>query len=708
MNNATWIPEAGGYVYNGQVISQKPIYDSNGKQIITPTMELVNNSSTTNQTANANNVQNQTGATVSETATANKPNTNMQTAIGSLGTTNNNTATSGTAVSSPATNSPQTNAQVQDPVQKYITDYSTALANQDLGGQITALTELDKYTVSQGGTPQYSEIIGKLQSQNNEQVTNTVNEYANQIANATLAKNEDLANGLRQELADYKQTNNYASVLESKQAELETEYSFAYMQGINDITNGILSLLGQYSNFKYDPYSDPALQMAQGYAISSVKEQMNSTGMYYSSITQSAITKAINELIPVYEQMAKDEILENITLLQNTASYLLNLEQTQFNMWASQIELKIAQNQEKRAEIESAWNRVNNLGYVDNEASLILGVDVGTLSPEVRKAIMAEEAQIRADERNKTIQKELAKYTMDLNSQLALNKYYIENYGTYDEKVIESILNSQSDVKTDYTKAPNGTLSASQLIQIAINLKKQGMNQADILANIYPKAKDLTELDSAMAQAHIEDENTGTLEYIFDNEFKNKYGLNTYANILEIERGHNSPQELVDNSAIAIAKISTMKNEGFISEDEYKIMIKKYGEDSVAKVIDENAIKYSDKPSETQNALNNSINNITAYSSALYENESSFAKNMTVVMYKYLFDSIANSDVNDKNEFDYAWYPASWEGKWAKDVAIKEIIKKIEESNYYGNDTKDIVNELNAYKTKLKSDKLIG
>ena len=702
MNNATWIPEAGGYVYNGQIISQKPIYDSNGKQIVNVSTNQINSNSS--QTANANNIQNQTGATVSQTATANKSNTNMQTAIGSLGTTNTNTATTGTAVSSPATSSPQTNAQPQDPVQKYITDYSTSLANGDLNGQINALIELDKYTVSQGGVPQYSEIIGNLQKQNTEQVTNTVNEYAMQIAEATRTGNTALANGLQQELASFKQENDYASVLQNKQAEIETEYSFAYMQGINDITNGILSLLGQYGNFQYDPYSDPALQMAQGYATSAIKEQMNSTGMYYSSMTQSAITRAINELIPVYEKMAKDEILQNINLLQSTASYLLNLEQAQFDMWASQIEMQILKNQEKRAEIEHAWDRVNNLGYVDNEASLVLGVDVGTLSPEVRKMMLNEEMTIRAEERALKIEKELASYS----HSLALEKLQKQNTLDKELALFKAGLTNKNIVKdpvtgvVDYTKAPSGDLNLAQLLETAQNLKEQGINTSDILAEIYVNAKDVGTAYGAISSANLDD------EYIFDNEFIREHGLPAYADYLEMKENKKTPQELLDDSVGAVSRIMSMQSEGKTSENVANAMIQKYAEDSVCKIIDENALRYSDKPSETQSALTDSINTITTFSSALYENGSDLAKDITIANYKYLFDSIANSNVNSKNEFDYAGYPASWEGKWAKDVAVKEIIKKIEESNYYGNDTKEIVSELTKHQSELKKNKLIG
>ena len=724
MSNATWIPGAGGYVLNGQVVSKNPIYDTNGKQVVDVTMEQINNSSNTNQTVNANNVQNQTGATVSTTATANKANTNMQTAIGSLGTTNNNTQTSGTAVSSPATNTPQGNAQVLDPVQKYITDFSTALANQDLNGQITALTELDKYTVSQGGTAQYSELIGNLQKQNTEQITNTVNDYALRISEAMRAGNTDLVNGLKQELESFKQTNNYDSILEAQNAEIATEYSFAYMQGINDITNGLLSLVGQYSNFVYDPYSDPALQMAQGYAVSAVKEQMNATGMYYSSMTQSAITRAITELIPVYEQMAKDEILENINLLQSTASYLMNLEQFQFDIWSSQIELQLLKNQEKRAEIESAWERVNNIGYVDNEASLILGVDVGTLSLEVRKMIMQEEADIRAEERALKNQMTIQKYTHDLAVERDKLQAELDLSTNMALATFKAGLEGQSSVKdpttgaVDYTKEPNGTLTLDQLLKTAQNLKQQGVDKSDILAEIYVNAKDSGTAYGAISSANIESETSETgIEYIFDNEFIRKYGLSAYANLLELEEGSKTPEDLLENSAIAITKIKTMQTEGTITEEEANALIQKYGEDSVAKVVEENKSNYSNNEAQTKNALSNSQNAIAQYVSPLYEANMSIAENITIALYKYLFDSIAEAD----NTFDYKEHKwrdsAVWgtenvgaiekmnsgldnffnEGDRAKQDAMSTIIDDIIKSKYYGESTQNIATELSKY-----------
>ena len=688
MDYAKWIPSAGGYVYNGQVISQKPIYDANGKQVVDVTMEQINSPSNTSQTVNANNVQNQTGATVSQTATANKPNTNMQTAIGSLGTTNNNTTTSGTAVSSPATNSPQTNVQAQDPVQKYITDYSTALANQDLNGQINALIELDKYTVSQGGVPQYSEVIGNLQKQNTEQVTNTVNEYAMQIAEATRTGNTALANGLQQELASFKQQNDYASVLQNRKAEIETEYSFAYMQGINDITNGILSLLGQYGNFQYDPYSDPALQMAQGYAVSSIKEQMNSTGMYYSSMTQSAITRAINELIPVYEQMAKDEILQNINLLQSTASYLLNLEQAQFDMWASQIELQMLKNQERREEIQHAWDRVNNLGYVDNEASLILGVDVGTLSPEIRKAIMAEEAELRKIDYQYKIDKKLEAYKKDLEIEKAQAEYNLATYGTTDKELIESGAVTGKPLAGTVT-------SIDTLKNTAKASAEQGVSKYDIFMEIKSMAKTEDVALNAIKQA--KDVNG---EYIFDTAFINDNGLDVYETLLELEA-------VTKDSGIGYASgiMGEVVKQGTLTDEQAEIILTKYIENTIALEIEEMAngtdeIKGLNQfEKDTKNTVEQIEGRIMQLADEAYAQNGYLADGITTLMYQKLFDMIANAE---KFDFpDGGWFN---QGAKAKNQAMESIINNISSHANFGTDKEKIVKNLQDYQKELQEE----
>ncbi len=693
MNNATWIPEAGGYVYNGQIVSQKPIYDSNGKQIVTATMGQIKSPSNASQTINANNVQNQTGATISETATANKPNTNMQTAIGSLGTTNNNTATSGTAVSSPATNSPQTNAQAQDPVQKYITDYSTALANQDLNGQINALIELDKYTVSQGGVPQYSEVIGNLQKQNTEQVTNTVNEYANQIAEATRTGNTALAEGLKQELASFKQENDYASVLENRKAEIETEYSFAYMQGINDITSGILSLLGQYNNFQYDPYSDPALQMAQGYAVSSVKEQMNSTGMYYSSMTQSAITRAINELIPVYEQMAKEEILENINLLQSTASYLLNLEKAQFDMWASQIEMQILKNQEKRAEIEHAWDRVNNLGYVDNEASLVLGVDVGTLSPEIRKMMLNEEMNIRAEERALKIEKQLARYSQDLAMEkMAKEQEYaiaLENLKLSNDKDLAQYKASLSDSTTS-----GGTLNSSDLKKYVEGLSNQNVSKYDIMTEALLTGEDENISKAVIATAYDEE----NMKYIFNNELLSEIGVETYHQILKLTQNYKTKEEVMNNIDNIVKDVETKVANKELTNEQALLYLAGIGEDTLYDFFEENSEGYSSNTlgGESQKAVKDSTDVIEEYANAIMKSNIPNVELAVAGAYEELFRNIAGAD----DTFDYYWYWGD-EGKKAKAQAIKDVIEKVKKENKYGNKTSAIVSELRNYANTL-------
>lgn len=212
---------------------------------------------------------------------------------------------------------------------------------------------------------------------------------------------------------------NYISQVEG----LQTAYITTYSKAINDITNGILSQIGNLLNYEYDPSKDRALHIAQGYAVGRVKETMNATGMYYSSATQAAITKAVAELVPIYEKMAKEEVKTNIQMLQNLGSYLMNLEQMQFNMWKAQVDIKFKEAEMRLKEVDAAWDRVDNLGYVDNEASAILGIPAGTLSYKAKAAIQQHQWDLDAELRGYAQQEHMAEVT----NELAIQKIQEQN-----------------------------------------------------------------------------------------------------------------------------------------------------------------------------------------------------------------------------------------------------------------------------------------
>ena len=68
----------------------------------------------------------------------------------------------------------------------------------------------------------------------------------------------------------------------------------------------------------------------------------------------------------------------------------MNYDNQQFNYWKDakdrEFENKKFEYEKQQNALTNAWKRVDELGYVDNEASTILGVAVGTLSGEARQA----------------------------------------------------------------------------------------------------------------------------------------------------------------------------------------------------------------------------------------------------------------------------------------------------------------------------------
>ena len=146
---------------------------------------------------------------------------------------------------------------------------------------------------------------------------------------------------------------------------------------------------------------------------------MNSTGMFYSTMTQSAIAKAVAELVPVYQKMAREEMIENFNLLQTTASFLMNLEQFQYEMWRDQIELQWEANEQKRKEFEFAYESANARGYYTNDEARIVGVAPGTESYEAKQRALDKQEEIEKEARYIQQQKILGEF----NSSLKLQEY---------------------------------------------------------------------------------------------------------------------------------------------------------------------------------------------------------------------------------------------------------------------------------------------
>lgn len=276
-----------------------------------------------------------------------------------------------------------------------------------------------------------------------------------------------------------------------------TEYKSQYAGAVNQLANQILNM-----RFSYNPNEDDLLQQAAKYTTQNTFESMNSKGILNSSLTAERVARVVGELIPTYEKMARDEFESNFNMLMNTAQLIMNLDDSQYRRWQADRELAWEKEQVeyKKAQdaLKNAWERVDELGYVDNAASIVLGVPVGTLSRSAREAMeerqyeletwyRKQEAQQRAEkellllkadlEREDTllkaqISREQALYNAQLDREATLLKYQLSNSGNNiaGNNVVSgtnNVSSNQRDLATSMAKTMAG---------VANNILKTGVS----------------------------------------------------------------------------------------------------------------------------------------------------------------------------------------------------------------------------------------
>lgn len=450
-NYAKWIPEAGGYVANGQVVSKSPVYEEDGSgkmklnvdaSAFQPQQQPSTSSSKYANDPITNYMVGDRGEMISLNQQGSKEDANsLMTGSGSLGSLNNNTATTGGVLTSPATTSPNTNLKPSQisglSTDDLMAQYAQFQAENNYQGMINTLTQM-----SAADGIDRSAMINNLQRARGEkimsqddkylQAINQARQYAEQTGDYTQY------NQLVAEQQAYRDMVGYQDAMQ-RQYNMEMEdqkldYESTWTQATNDMTNAIIQMTSSLLNFQYDPSADENLLRAQAHTELMMRNNAAATGMYYSSTTQYAIAQAIGELVPVYQKMAKEEAMENLKLLQSTANYLMNVEEHQFDMWKAQIEMQWAANNEKRKEWQQAIDSSNARGYVSNEEALILGVPAGSMSYEERQRMEAKQDQIESDARKleQSMILEQFKDQLDLESyaqkQAIQAKYEVSTY----------------------------------------------------------------------------------------------------------------------------------------------------------------------------------------------------------------------------------------------------------------------------------------
>ena len=383
-------------------------------------------------------------------------------------------------------------------VQGYLNEYNKGKEINDYQAQINALNAIDQYRTSQGYAPIYTSNVYELTNQRTEKIKNAIREYETDIANAIYSGDETLAQQIGQQMEAYKRSVNYQETLDNASNYLANiEYKSVYDTTINDIINELLT-----SRFTYDPSDDKALLKAQKYATNTVYESMNAKGILDSTMTAQMVTNAVNELIPVYEKMAKEEFYNNIERLQSMANLVINLDDRQYQRWQDNVHNKLDYYSAKKDEINYQWDRVNKLGYVDNEASIVLGVAPGTMSPSMREAIQEAEQEAQSQYNKLLSDIKLAevkaqldqgtyayKKNIDAQYKSSTTKTSSGNSTLYDDDVTDS--DKKKIIKTKYTNGELDELGAIEEIYNNFDTSKIGGMLSDILGITEKEAEEL-------------------------------------------------------------------------------------------------------------------------------------------------------------------------------------------------------------------------
>jgi hypothetical protein len=252
---------------------------------------------------------------------------------------------------------------------------------------------------------------------------------------------------------------------------VEGQYQSAYA----DTVNGLISeMLTQMKNgFSYDPTQDNSLKAATEYAANSTMQSLAGSGVLNSSATAERVAKIVSDLIPTYEEKAHSRWTEYLGQLADTAQVVMNYDNQQFNYWKDakdrEFENKKFEYEKQQNALTNAWKRVDELGYVDNEASTILGVAVGTLSGEARQAKeqreyelqkMKEQADIEY-QNNVALYKLKSQLDTEQSKTLTENEYKLkQKYGTTSSNsknttslsTYKDIINNRYANYNDYSK----------------------------------------------------------------------------------------------------------------------------------------------------------------------------------------------------------------------------------------------------------------
>ena len=369
---------------------------------------------------------------------------------------------------------PQQQAQLQTNTQaNTINPITIPIQIQPQVQSQTPRTQAVQETSVQAPKPQ--EYQGQNQGQDNVSFDQIYSGYQNNYNNINARTNNVSASGI-------KKSSIGTTIVTPTNTNLNTVNGM-YQSAYSDTINGLISsMIEQLENgFQYDPNKDTALQVATEYASNSTMQSLAGSGVLNSSATAERVARVVSDLIPQYEQLAYTRWTDYLGQLSNTAQMVMNYDSQQFEYWKDakdrEFQNKQFEYQKQQDALNNAWKRIDELGYVDNNASAILGVPVGTLSGEARLAKeqrefelakMREQAQIEY-ENNKALyqlkselDKQQQEYTYQLEQKYGSNSRKSNSNNTTSLNTYKDIINNRwanyDDISKKYTVSDNVSL----------------------------------------------------------------------------------------------------------------------------------------------------------------------------------------------------------------------------------------------------------
>jgi hypothetical protein len=220
----------------------------------------------------------------------------------------------------------------------------------------------------------------------------------------------------------------------------------------------------QLAPWAYNLDEDPAVIDAREQLENTMSEMAGKRGFLYGSAQQDLTQAAFNKIAPMFEETAyrrREDFLNRQLQLANTimqwddmqarrtasqneltkvkADFLIQLNARDLEVFKTMLsqrrfEMELAledqrfEMEKKEKENEIAWKKIDELGYVDNSTSVILGIPAGTVASWAKKMI--------------------AQHQYDLNISAQKHKYDLEML-LVNKKIEMELINERERVNTE-------------------------------------------------------------------------------------------------------------------------------------------------------------------------------------------------------------------------------------------------------------------